>query len=363
MDGPAPTKERRNPRDPQDPGRAEDVGFLRSMTQVDWLALLVVVFYLIVDDEPLPHPALVLGAMLVFGVFAALVRLKRFPLRSTRGRIALDVVVTILFISLMASESGGGSSPLVNLYLLPIVLAGVTLGPRGTLAVVVAVGAAYLALFAHGGDLAAPPAVVSARLFGELAPYALVAYLTQRLTQSILSARRRIAELAERDGLTGLVNLRSFKELLGREHAARAGVGSYAVLMIDVDRLKHFNDTWGHEAGNAAIVHVAEAIRRAVRSSDIAARYGGDEFAVFLPEASPQVAENVAQRIRNSAWHSLFHPGDRAQRVTVSVGAGGYPQDGRTLDEILAAADQRMYQDKKLRRREGDPEPPRPRRL
>lgn len=345
------------------PAGDDHASFLRSMTQVDWLALLVVALYLLFDATPLRQPAVALVAMAGFGAFVLALRWSRFPLRETRARIALDVVVTIVFILVMAAESGGPASPMVNLFLLPIILAAVALGPRGTLVVFAAVAVAFVTLFALNGQLTDPTPALFARIFGELGPVALVAYLTQRLAGSILSARQRIAELAERDGLTGLVNQRFFKEMLQREHASRSGKGSYAVLMVDMDRLKHINDTWGHEAGNEAIVHVAESIRSAVRTTDVASRYGGDEFAVFLPDATPQVAEVVAQRIRNTVFKALFQPGGRAQRMTVSVGIGLYPQDGRSFVETIAVADQRMYQDKRLRRRQGDAAPPAPARL
>jgi diguanylate cyclase (GGDEF)-like protein len=343
----------------------DHAAFLRSMSQVDWLALLVVGLYLLVDATPLSHPVVTLLAMVLFAAFSLGLRWRRLPLRSPRARIALDVAVTIVFISVAAAQSGGPASPLVNLYLLPVVLAAVALGGRGTLVVFVLVAGAWVFLMAAHGDLESPAPAVIARIFGQLGPFALVAYLTQRLAGSIIVARQRIAELAERDGLTGLVNQRSFRELLQREggNRSRAGSGGYAVLMVDMDRLKHVNDTWGHEAGNAAICNVAEAIKRAIRKSDVAGRYGGDEFAVFLPDATPQVAEVVAQRIRNNVFKSLFPAGGRLQRITVSVGVGAYPQDGSDAEDALAAADRRMYQDKSLRRKPGDPEPPRPARL
>jgi diguanylate cyclase (GGDEF)-like protein len=343
-------------------GQDEHAVFLRSMEQVDWLALLVVALYLLVDDAPLPQPVLALATMLAFGAFVLALRWRGFPLRSPRGRIALDVAITILFISVSATQSGGPASPLVNLFLLPVVLAAVTLGRRGTFVVFAAIAVAWIGLSALAGELANPRPALFARIFGQLGPFALVAYLTQRLAGSIITARRRIAELAERDGLTDLINLRSFQEILQREHAARSapGGGRYAVLMVDMDRLKHVNDTWGHEAGNAALRNVADALKRAIRASDVAARYGGDEFAVFLPDATPEVAAAVAQRIRNTVYKSLFQPGGRLQRVTVSVGVGAYPQDGRTPGDTIAAADRQMYQEKKLRREKElvpDPQP------
>ncbi len=338
--------------------RDDHAAFLRSIAQVDWLALAVVGLYLLADPARLARPMLAGGVMLAFAAFLLAFRWRRFPVRSPRLRIVLDAVVTMAFITAISAQAGGPASPLVNLYLLPIVLAAVTLGRRGTALVLVAVALCWLALFVLNREPIEPGLAFFARILGELGPFVLVAYLTQRLAGSILSARRQIADLAERDGLTGLVNLRSFEQLLQRGHEARAHTPGavYAVLMADMDRLKRINDSWGHESGNAAIRSVAEGIRRAIRTSDVAARYGGDEFTVFLPEATPEVAEGVAQRIRNAVHQSLFQAGGRMQRVTVSVGVGSYPRDGTRAEEVLAAADRRMYRDKQLRRRPDDEE-------
>lgn len=345
--------------------RDDHTAFLRSIAQVDWLVLAVVALYLVADQAKLAQPLLTVVTMTGFALFIVAFRSRRFPVRSPRARILLDAVVTIGFITVVAVQSGAAESPLVHLYLLPVVLAAVTLGRRGTAAVFVATMLCWVGLFALAGEPLELRLSLVARLLGELGPFALVAYLTQRLAGSIHSAQRQIADLAERDGLTGLINLRSFADLLKREHKVQASArdGAYAVLMADMDRLKHVNDTWGHEAGNAAIRAAAEAIQRAVRASDVAARYGGDEFTVFLPGATPEVAENVAQRIRNNVYQSLFQAGGRLQRVTVSVGVGSYPRDGTASEAILAAADRRMYRDKKLRRQPGDPAPPQPSRL
>lgn len=337
-------------------GRDEHAAFLKSITQVDWLVLAVVALYFLVDESHKGRPSLVVYSLAGFALFVLAFRSRRFPVRSPQARIALDAAVTIAFITLIAAQSGGADSPLVHLYLLPVVLAAVTLGRRGVATVFLVAAACWVGLLFLGARPVVPGMALLARLLGELGPFALVAYLTQRLAGSIMSAQRQIADLAERDGLTGLINLRSFDELLRREHAAssRQPEGRYALLMADMDRLKHVNDTWGHDAGNSAIRAVAEAIRRAIRASDVAARYGGDEFTVLLPGATPEVAERVAQRIRNTVYQSLFQAGGRLQRVTVSVGAGSYPRDGTGPEAVLAAADKRMYRDKQLRRRSPD---------
>jgi diguanylate cyclase (GGDEF)-like protein len=148
-----------------------------------------------------------------------------------------------------------------------------------------------------------------------------------------------------------MLNLRTFKSILGREHAlrARGGRGGYAILLVDMDDLKALNDEHGHQAGNRAITAVASAIQRAIRTTDMGARSGGDEFVVFLPEATPEVAETVAQRIRNHVYRSLFPVGERLQRMTVSVGTASYPRDGAQYDDIASAAAVRMRRDRELR--------------
>ncbi len=335
-----------------DSRRDEHAGMLRSLAQVDWLVLLVVVLYLVFDRREPPSPLLLFTTMGAFAAFIVALRWPRFPVKGMRPRIALGAATMVAFITIVASQTGGPDSPLVNLYLLPVVLVAMTLGRRGTVTVFLGVSLAYLSVLLGQGTLPNAPALL-VRALGELGPFALVAYLTQALADSIMTARRRIEEMAERDGLTGVLNLRTFRILMEREHQirVRAGRGGYGILMVDMDQLKQLNDAWGHQTGNTAITTVAAAIQRAIRSSDTAARYGGDEFVIYLPDATPDVAETVAQRVRNNVYKSLFPVGGRLQRVTVSVGAASYPRDGQTYEEVLATADGRMYRDKELRRR------------
>ncbi len=116
-----------------------------------------------------------------------------------------------------------------------------------------------------------------------------------------------------------------------------------------MDDLKALNDEHGHQAGNRAITAVASAIQRAIRNTDMAARAGGDEFVLFLPEATPEVAETVAQRIRNHVYRSLFPVGERLQRMTVSVGTATWPRDGSDPDDVITSAQQRARRDRELR--------------
>jgi diguanylate cyclase (GGDEF)-like protein len=323
-----------------------DDGIFRSLARVDWLVLLVVALYALAFGAP----RLLYLALAAYGAFVVAVRWRRFPVQATNARLALGAAVAAGFITVVAGQTGGSGSPMVNLFLLPVVVASMALPPMGAAVIFAAVVLAWLSLVAAEGPMPAAEALLP-RVLGTLGPWALVAYLTHTLAGAIASARRRIEEMAERDGLTGLLNLRTFKALLQREHGLRArdARGVYAILFVDMDDLKSLNDAHGHPAGNRAIAAVAAALQRAIRSSDFAARTGGDEFAVYLPEATAEVSETVAKRVRNLVVSTLFPVGERLQRMSVSVGAASYPRDGSEPGDILAAAVARARRDRELR--------------
>jgi diguanylate cyclase (GGDEF)-like protein len=149
----------------------------------------------------------------------------------------------------------------------------------------------------------------------------------------------QVRSMAVSDSLTGLANYRTLIESLGNEveRSDRSG-RSFSVLLLDLDRLKSVNDQYGHLVGTRAIMRVAHVIKIHSRVTDTAARYGGDEFALVLPEAGGQMAQRVAKRIRERLAGELETP-----RLTVSVGVAVYPADGDTVEKLLGAADEDLY--------------------
>ena len=148
---------------------------------------------------------------------------------------------------------------------------------------------------------------------------------------------------ARHDALTGLANYREFMDRLEREvHRAERSHHSFTLLLLDLDELKRINDLQGHLAGNRALKRLATVMNEHCRSTDLAARYGGDEFAVLLIDSDRGMAENVASRIERRLQASTEKPAP-----SVSIGVGVYPDDGRTAAEIIDAADQRLYRRKK----------------
>ena len=145
---------------------------------------------------------------------------------------------------------------------------------------------------------------------------------------------------ADHDSLTGLRNHGAFQRELG-ELLAEAGDVPFAVLMMDLDSFKAFNDSCGHPAGDALLALVAAAIRGAVREKDRVYRYGGDEFAVLIPGASRGQAFEVGQRIRRAVAELPDPP--TGPKVTITVGVSCYPEDGVSKDALVCAADEALY--------------------
>ncbi|MEO5940965.1 MAG: EAL domain-containing protein, partial [Candidatus Limnocylindrales bacterium] len=144
---------------------------------------------------------------------------------------------------------------------------------------------------------------------------------------------------AEHDALTGLRNHGSFQRELG-DHVAAAEGAPFALLMLDLDDFKGFNDMCGHPAGDGLLAGVGDAMRAATRAGDALYRYGGDEFAVILPGATRIEAFEIVERIRRGVAALPFPTGPR---VGISAGVACYPDDGHTKDELVSAADQSLY--------------------
>jgi len=149
----------------------------------------------------------------------------------------------------------------------------------------------------------------------------------------------QVSRLAASDPLTGLANHRRLIEVLeGEMQRSRRTGRSFAILLFDLDGLKKINDKYGHLTGSRAIKRLGTALRDASRTTDTPARYGGDEFALVLPESSEADAKQAAVRI----CEQLAHDGQEPV-ISVSVGVSVYPKDGTTIDKLLGAADRALY--------------------
>lgn len=163
-------------------------------------------------------------------------------------------------------------------------------------------------------------------------------------TRELQEANARLERLAVTDGLTGVFNHRRFQEGLAAELLRSARTGRpCSVLMADVDLFKKVNDAMGHPAGDELLRRLAQVVNSALRATDLLARYGGEEFAALLPETSKAVAGQVAERMRAAVEAELNVDGRWTQKITISIGVATYPDDGKTGEQVLSAADQALY--------------------
>jgi len=163
-----------------------------------------------------------------------------------------------------------------------------------------------------------------------------------------LRLRETLRGLSIRDPLTGLFNRRYLEESLDRElrRAQRRGL-PVAILMLDVDQFKLFNDTFGHEAGDLVLKEVAALLKSNTRAEDIACRYGGEEFTLILPEMTLEHAKVKAHRVNEAVRQLRILQGQQfLGSVTISVGVAIFPTDGSNAREVLHAADAALYRAK-----------------
>jgi diguanylate cyclase (GGDEF)-like protein len=170
------------------------------------------------------------------------------------------------------------------------------------------------------------------------------------ITAAAWSNAQMYGELERRaltDALTGLFNIRWWRDMGPRvmSQSLRTGAG-VGILLMDLDHFKEINDTAGHAAGDSVLRSVARAVRRVVRDSDYAVRYGGEEFLIVLTNSTAEGAMRVAQALQ-AAMAELRAPTSELKRVTASIGVAVFPDHGQEMDDVVAAADHAMYEAKR----------------
>lgn len=250
----------------------------------------------------------------------------------------------IAFSTWVLRYTGGLASPLLNLYLLPVITSALTLGKVTTFILTALIAACHVLLGGPEsvGELFRLSYV--GMLAVQIAPVVLVAYVTTMFSADIRYGVSRAKLLSETDDLTGLPNTRGFNAVAGRAFAQSRRYGRpVSLLMLDSDNLKAVNDAHGHEAGNQLLRNLAEAVRHELRGTDVPARYGGDEFIALLPETDGKAAADVAERIRRAVEARFLQVGELPVRCTVSIGVASCPPDGESLNEVVSRADRALY--------------------
>ncbi len=174
--------------------------------------------------------------------------------------------------------------------------------------------------------------------------------MTDQLSLSLtnIELRERLENMALRDGLTGLYNRRFLDEMLERDLAKLKRDNKVAaVMLLDVDHFKRFNDTHGHQAGDEALRRVGTALASSVRASDVVCRYGGEEFLVFLPDCNMTEATAKAEKIRAAVAGTSMTMGERViPSVTISIGLAMFPAQASNRGQLIQSADAALYRAK-----------------
>jgi diguanylate cyclase (GGDEF)-like protein len=168
--------------------------------------------------------------------------------------------------------------------------------------------------------------------------------------EQLEDANTKLLRLAETDALTGLLNRRKFEEIMEAEVADAQGSGSISLIMVDLDAFKAYNDSYGHHVGDEVLRTVGRILEKCSRPSDFCARLGGDEFCLLLPGSGPDAAAEVKSRILDCVGQASIAPQTLNLQIRLSVGVATMPRDAATAEDLIVAADQAMYAEKRHRR-------------
>jgi diguanylate cyclase (GGDEF)-like protein len=183
---------------------------------------------------------------------------------------------------------------------------------------------------------------------GELVARVRVHYKIKQLQEELRDTNSRLEELSNTDDLTKLYNRRYFMQLLELEfQRAQRYESRFSFVMIDIDNFKNVNDTCGHLLGDRILYEVAQILRENLRVHDLIGRYGGEEFALLMPETDVRGALVVAERYRKRVEDFIHIEDNKVLRVTISLGVAGYPHPAiKSVDDLIRLADNALYKAK-----------------
>jgi two-component system, cell cycle response regulator len=229
-------------------------------------------------------------------------------------------------------------------FIVPVAMSAIAAGlGEGLLAAFVA--AVLCGLYAGVGD-GFDRTMVLGVTSSRFALYGITAAFLGAFAEAHHSVQLNLHHLATTDPLTRVANVSSFYSYMSALEAERS---QFALVVIDMDDLKKLNDTYGHQVGSAAIQTVARVLSEVVRTSDLVARFGGDEFVMVLRKADAAGAQIVLNRVRSMLAQEVV-PGTGGVSVTISAGAALYGRDGTSVEELISVADATMYSDKRSRK-------------
>ncbi len=264
------------------------------------------------------------------------------------SRFVVQGTLALSGASILVGLTGGVASPFFFTFPLIVVGAALVVMPAVTIGLTIVATGGFLASVALGSPLATDWTSAGPMVVIDISALFLLSYVAMVISNDQREARDAAIRLSTIDPLTGLFNRGYFFNAIDRElsRTARSGRG-FCLLMMDLDELKAINDRLGHFYGDRVLRGIAAVIDSGVRRIDTAARYGGDEFVVVLPETDPTGAFIVAEKIRIGVRSMVLDLPGGAPRPTLSIGVVSYPNDGRSVDELMINADAAMYASKR----------------
>lgn len=320
-------------------------GYDRIMGNISWLLIALVALATRIMPAP-DHSSSVFLAIFCVVLFFYNVNARYgvFSRRYSQFKTFIDLVVFLAFIVAVCWYTGKLTSPFLSLLYLILMAAALTQGRRITYLMAGLAITSYILL--ASADFREINYYLTHIL--ELFPYMLIAHLGGLLADETESARKEVERLSLTDDVTGLHNMRNFIMLADvQEKMAKRYERKFVICMIDADGLKKINDQYGHLAGTELIRRVASMITSNVRTSDICARYGGDEFVIMFNETTKSEVTAAVGRLISDMAATAFPFEGSMLSSTISAGLAGFPEDGSDVKTVTAKADHALYVSKR----------------
>lgn len=320
-------------------------GYDRIMGNISWLLIALVALATRLIPEP-DRASIIFLALFCVLLFLYNVNARYGVLSRTFSQFKtfVDLMVFLAFIVSVCWYTGKLTSPFLSLIYLVLMATALTQGRRITYLMAGLAITSYVLL--ASADVRELNYYLTHIL--ELFPYMLIAHLGAMLAGETEAARREVERLSLTDDVTGLSNMRNFFLLADiQEKMAQRHQRTFSICMLDADGLKKINDQYGHLAGTELIRQVAAMIQATIRSSDICARYGGDEFIILFNETSKAEAALAVNRIIAGMAEAVFPFEEGQIATTLSAGVAEFPGDGSDIKTVLAKADEALYVSKR----------------
>ncbi len=321
----------------------------RAVRILAWSVILITLLIVSVSQLWQSVEPQIFTTLILAGIFVLVVHEVIPADRLRNARAVVEGTAAVVFLTMLVLLTGRVSSPFFFVYPLLVGGAALVAAPVVTLLLTLETAGAYAAAALSGPMDAATLRDTLTRVAINLTALMLLAYSSMVVSRVQGQTRDAAVRLSTVDSLTDLYNRAFFFNAVDREiQRGRRFRRGFCLLMMDLDGLKSINDRYGHYQGDVILRGVAQLIQAGLRSIDTAARYGGDEFVALLPETDPTGAYVVAEKIRQMVSELLVEVGGQQITTSLSIGVVSYPEDGKTGDELMIAADEAMYSSKRL---------------